>query len=174
MQFRSIIPGCLVALFLLATVSLNAQNSANAIDRYFQQYLDDDRFSVVYIAPRVFQLLDRLSLGDEEVDDMDDQLVRDLANDIRGLRILSTDDNARSFYEEAISKIDTDTYELLMTIRQGRESNVEFMIKEEDDGIITELLMIAGGEESFTLMSFVGNINLDTIMRLGEEIESDN
>ncbi|MEM7573137.1 MAG: DUF4252 domain-containing protein [Bacteroidota bacterium] len=172
MQFRSLITGSFAALFLLTAFSLNAQSSANAIDRYFQQYLDDDRFSVVYIAPRVFQLLDRLSLGEAEVDDMDAELVRDLASDIRGLRILSTSDGARSFYEEAIAKIDTDTYELLMTVRQGRRNNVEFMIREEEEGVISELLLIAGGDESFTLMSFVGNINLNTIMRLGDEIEN--
>ncbi|MEM6396741.1 MAG: DUF4252 domain-containing protein [Bacteroidota bacterium] len=165
--------GCFLVLLFICS-GLQAQTSANAIERYFQQYLDDERFSVVYVSPRVFQFFDRLELGDGvDTDEVSDELINDLAEDLRGLRILSTDDNPRQFYEEAKARIDTDLYELLMTVRQGKQNNVEFLIHENAAGKITELLLLAGGDESFTLISFVGNINLETINRLSKEIDKD-
>ncbi|MEL6667577.1 MAG: DUF4252 domain-containing protein [Bacteroidota bacterium] len=169
------LPKLLSLLVLLSLgLALQAQTSANAIDRYFQQYLEDERFSVVYISPRVFQLFDKLELGDDvDTDDVSDQLINNLAQDLRGLRILTTDHGSRAFYEEAKSRIDTDVYELLMTVRQGNSTNVEFMIYEDGEGKITELLLLAGSDESFTLISFVGNIDLNTINDLAREIERD-
>lgn len=160
-----------IALFLsIATLKSQA---TNAIDRYFQNYLEDERFSVVYISPKVFQLLDRIDLGDLETSDEEARLVKDMASDLRGLRILSTSENPQQFYAEAKQKIDTKQYELLMTVRKGKSSNVEFLIHEGKDGVITELLMLAGGEESFTLLSFVGKINLNTVSKLADEMGKD-
>ncbi len=162
----------LLLLGILFATFLSAQET-NAIDRYFQQYLEDERFSVVYISPRVFQLLDRVDLGQVEVDDDESEIVKDLAKDLRGLRILTTDETPEAFYAEAKQKIDTKAYELLMTIRKGKRSNVEFLIHEEADGVISELLMIAGGPDSFSLISFVGKIDLNTVTRLADEMEKD-
>lgn len=164
--------GLLILLF--TGLALQAQTSANAIDRYFQQYLEDDRFSVVYISPRVFQLFDKMDLGDNvDTGDVSDRLINDLAEDLRGLRILSTEENPRAFYSEAKSRINTDVYELLMTVRQGNQTNVEFLIYEDEAGTISELLLLAGSEDTFTLISFVGNIDLNTINDLAREIEQD-
>ncbi|MEL6140782.1 MAG: DUF4252 domain-containing protein [Bacteroidota bacterium] len=157
---------------VFSTATLQSQE-ANAIDRYFKQYLEDDRFSVVYISPKVFQLLDRIDLGDVEVNGKQTELVKDLADDLRGLRILTTDERPDEFYREAKERIDTKAYELLMTVRSKNRSNVEFLIHENEEGIITELLMLAGGDESFTLLSFVGKINLETVSRLADEIDED-
>ncbi|MEM9834861.1 MAG: DUF4252 domain-containing protein [Bacteroidota bacterium] len=154
---------------LVGFATLKSQ-STNAIDRYFQEYLDDERFSVVYVSPRVFQLLDRVELGEVETDDREAELVKDLATDLRGLRILTTNEDPRAFYAEAKKRIDTQDYELLMTVRRGNKSNVEFLIYEDENGVISELLMISGGEESFALLSFVGKINLNTVSELADEM----
>lgn len=160
---------------LLGPATLKSQSDqVNALDRYFKEYLDDDRFSVVYISPKVFQLLDRVSLGDVETDEAEARMVKDLAKDLRGLRILSTDETPRAFYEEAKKRIDTKAYELLMTVRRPKVNDLEFLIHEDAEGVINELLMISGGQESFTLLSFVGKIDLETVTRLGQELEKEN
>lgn len=162
--------GC---LFLLHLSVLNSQ-ATNAIDRYFQQYLDDDRFSVVYISPKVFQLIDRIQLGDIETNEQEARLLKEVAKDLRGLRILSTSTNPAAFYAEAKRKIDTQTYELLMTVRQGNSSDLQFFIYEDVEGVIREFLLLSGGPTSFTLVSFVGRINLETITRLADEMKTKN
>lgn len=159
----------LAALILLGTSGLQAQ--ANAIDKYFQSYVDDERFTVVYISAKVFQLIDKLELGDMEIDDDESALVKDLAKDLRGLRILTTEESAGQFYEEARRKINTSEYETLMTVRQKGGDNVDFLIVENASGIIEELLLLAGGEDSFTLLSFVGKIDLEKVARLAKEME---
>ena len=72
-------------LFLPAFGGLLAQDQANAIDKYFQQYVEDERFTVVYISPKVFQLIDKLDQGDVDMEDSEAALVKEMARDLRGL-----------------------------------------------------------------------------------------
>jgi hypothetical protein len=160
----------LVAMAMLVGNSLFGQ--ANAIDKYFKQYLDDERFSVVYISARMFQLFDKIDVDDMDMDDNEARAMFDMAKDLRGLRILSTDENAAAFYAEARDKINTQEYEILMTVRSRGEDNVDFLIKEEGD-TITELLLLVGGDDSFALLSFVGKIDLDKVSNFAKEMEKE-
>lgn len=160
----------LVVLAILMGNSLFGQ--ANAIDKYFKQYLDDERFSVVYISARMFQLFDKINVDDMDMDDDEARAMFDMAKDLRGLRILSTDRDPEAFYEEAKNKINTQEYEILMTVRSKGDDNVDFLIKEEGD-TITELLLLVGGHDSFSLLSFVGKIDLDKVSNFAKEIEKE-
>lgn len=160
----------LVALAILLGNSLFGQ--ANAIDKYFKQYLDDERFSVVYISGRMFRLFDKFNIDEMEMDDDDAKAMLSIAKDLEGLRILTTDENVQAFYEEAKNKINTNEYEILMTIRSRGDDNVDFLIKEEGN-VITELLMLVGGNDDFALLSFVGRIDLDKISELAREMEKE-
>ena len=158
------------SLLLLFTWGLNAQ--ANAIDSYFQEYVEDEQFTVVYISPRVFQFVDDLTSKDGiELDDDEAQALIDVASDMRGLRILSTDITPTKYYEEAISKIDTKLYETLITIRDRDGSRTELLLRENIDGKLEELLFLSHGDEEFTLMSFVGDLDLNKVMKLADEME---
>jgi hypothetical protein len=145
---------------------------ADAISNYFEQYLEDDRFTVVYITGKMFSMISQLDSDDEEFDEF-----VDVTNKLKGLRILVTDDNEKDsykFYKEAKAKINTkDEYELLMTVRTKSGSNVEFVVKEKGKKI-EELLLISGGKNSsFLLMSFIGDIDLDNISKLSKSIDVD-
>jgi hypothetical protein len=116
----------------------------------------------------MFQLFDRLDV-DLELEDDEEAAIKDMVSDLRGLRILTSDVDVDALYKEAIKKIDTKEYELLMTVRNKRESNVQLLIKDDNGGdTISELLMLVGGQDNFVLMSFVGNISLDKVSRLSE------
>lgn len=160
----------MVALALLVGNSVFGQ--ANAIDKYFKQYLDDERFSVIYISARMFSLFDKISVDEMDMDDKEAKAMFEMAKDLRGLRILTTDENAGAFYNEAKQKINTQEYEILMTVRSKGDDNVDFLIKEEGD-TITELLMLVGGDDSFALLSFIGRIDLDKVSNFAKEIEKE-
>lgn len=163
-----------LAMLVLALAPLaSSQAQINAIDEYFQQYVEDTTFTVVYISPKLFQLFDRIGADELDLDDKEAEIFMNVASDLRGLRILSTEVNAKRYYEDALSVIDKKRYEPLMTVRSGGEDNLEFMVRENSDGIIEELLLIAGGDDSFTLMSFVGKIDLEKVMELADEIEKE-
>ena len=48
------------ALIVFTTLGLQAQN--DAISRYFDQYIEDERFTAVYVSPKMFQILGKLDL----------------------------------------------------------------------------------------------------------------
>ena len=161
----------LTALLTLGTLGLYAQ--PNAIDEYFQSYVEDESFTVVYISPRLFKMFEKI--GDEklELNDAEAEAFRDLAADLRGLRILSTDRTPEKFFREAKSKINTRDYETLITIRDREGGNTELLLREDGKGQLQELLFLSYGDDEFTLMSFVGPLNLDKVMKLADELEKE-
>jgi hypothetical protein len=141
-----------------------AFSQADAIEKYFEKYMEDENFTVVYISPKMFELVAKVTPEDM------DQDVKDVIKDLKGLRILTTEYNTAAFYKEAKSKINTNEYEVLMTVRDDG-NNVEFLVKDTGD-VINELLLLVGGDE-FVLMSFVGNIDLNKIAKLAKNIDID-
>ena len=160
-------------LFVFTAILLAASNPAtaqiDAISKYFAKYVDDERFTVVYISPKMFQLFDKLEL---DLDDKEAQAIKEVVRDLRGLRILVAEDNARELYKEASQIINKKEYEVLMTVRNKGEESVDFLIKDNDD-IIDELLMIVGGPDEFVLMSFVGQIDINKISEMAKAFEDD-
>jgi hypothetical protein len=159
-------------LMVLALTTQAQDQNISAIDKYFQQYVEDERFTVVYISSKLLGMFQKLDIDNMEMDDAETQAIIDLASDLQGIRILVAEENAAQFYAEAKQKIDTKEYEVLMNIRNKGEENVDFLIKDDND-IIKELLLLVGGGEEFVLMSFVGNINMDKISKLINEFEDD-
>ena len=160
------------SLLLLLALGMSAQ--ANAIDNYLQNYVEDQHFTVVYISPRVFQMIDNIGGKELNMDDKEAQAFVEMAADMRGLRILSTDVTPRRYFDEALAKIDTKLYEPLITIRDREGGRTEFMLRENNQGKLEELLFLSYGDEEFTMMSFVGNLDLEKVMKLADEMEDKN
>lgn len=138
---------------------------ADAITKYFDKYLNDESFSVVYISPKMFDLVSKL-----DVDDMD-QDTKDVLKDLKGLWILTKNSDGQKYYQEAMNILNTKEYETLMTVRDG-DSNVRFWVKEDpaNSNRINELLLLVGGED-FALISFIGNIDLKKISKLSDKMD---
>lgn len=152
-------------LFLAFGMSMQAQG--DAITKYFQQYQDDERFTMISISPKMFEMIAQIA-----DDDMDEDLT-EMLKELRGLKILTTDQNPRAFYKEALQKINTSEYEELMTVRD-KDSDVQFLIKDQQNGnIVNELLLLVGGEDDFVFMSFAGKIHLDKIAKLAKNMNID-
>lgn len=160
-----------IALLMgLASFAQAQTSNINAIDRYFQQYVDDDRFTVVYVSSKLLNMFGKLDIENMDMDDKETQAIIDLASDLEGIRILVAEENTMNFFNEAKQKINTNEYEVLMTIRTQDEENVEFLIKDGND-VINELLLLVGSAEEFVLLSFVGNISMEKISRLINEFD---
>ena len=158
-------------MLVFAGTALQAQ--ADAIDTFFKQYIDDSRFTVVYIGPRLFQLFGDMEINGVDFEDDDDEAVLEIAKGLKGLRILTAEVDSDNLYEEAIKKIDTTDYELLMKVRDNDGSNLDFYIKENEDKKISELFMIGGGRgEDFVMISFIGNMSLDEVTKMARGIKN--
>jgi Domain of unknown function (DUF4252) len=159
----------LLPFFFLAA-HFNASAQGDAIMRFFNQYAEDERFTVVYVAPKLFSMVSKI-----ETDDEDWNNIREIVKDLGGLRVLTADSIADglALYKSALSKIPAAEYAELLTVRDGKE-NVRIWTKDTNDGsIIEELLLLVGSPDSFTLLSFTGKINLDKISQLSKTLDID-
>lgn len=144
-----------------------ASAQQDAISKFFKIYADDERFSSVYISPKMFQLVSKIKINDMDPD------LQDMLKNITGLHILSTHQSPKAFYKEAIAKINTKEYEELMKIRD-KDEDVLFLTKTNSSSDkIEELLMLVGGSDEFSMISFVGDIDLNKIGRLGKSLNID-
>lgn len=150
-----------VALF----ISMSASSQTDAIERFFKDYQDDENFTVVYVSPKMFQMVSKVTDGSE------DKELSAIVKDLKGLRILTSKVNPGKVYTEANKRLNIKEYEELVTVRE-KDSNVRFVTKEAN-GVINELLLLVGGKEEFVMMSFVGNIDLSKIARLAKKLNID-
>ena len=154
----------LLPVFLLSVALSQAQN--DAITRFFEKYTDDERFTVVYVAPKMFQLVSKI-----ETDDDDWNKVREVVKDLGGLRVLSADSIADglAIYKDALGRVPANEYSELLTVRDGKE-NVRIWTKDSGN-IIQELLLLVGSPDEFTMLSFTGKIDLDKISALSKTLD---
>src|SRR6187431_3185683 len=92
-----------VLAVLFTTLTIFAQE--DAITKYFNKYIDDEKFSVVYISPKMFNMVSKI-----EIEDMEPEL-QEVIRSMKGLRILHTDQNTMQYYNEALKTINSKEYE---------------------------------------------------------------
>ncbi len=152
-------------IILLTTIStLPGFTQDDAISRYFNGYLEDDRFTAVYISPMMFRMVASLDTGTVDKD------VQQIISDLTGLRILTTEVNPMDRYHEVVQTINTKAYEPLLIVREGKTDYVRFLVKQDGDKI-SELLMLVANAENFVFMSFTGLIDLARIGALSESLD---
>lgn len=155
----------IIAILMLFLLSFGQASLAqnNAIQKYFQQYADDENFTAVYVSEHMFSLF-----ADIDVE-ADDKVVTELLANLKELHVLTTEENGIKYYKEAIAKINTSEYKSLMSVRDDGE-NVQIFAK-KDKGKITELLLFVGSEDEFVLLSLVGDIELSKISKLSKHMK---
>jgi hypothetical protein len=153
-----------LALCLAAFTRLGAQN--DAITRFFNQYSEDERFTVVYIAPKLFHLVAKIETQDPEWN-----AVREVVKDLGGLRVLVGEgiEDGVSMYKSALSKVPASEYAELLTVRD-KDEHVRIWTKDSGN-IIDELLLLVGKPDEFVLLSFTGKIDLDKISSLSKVLD---
>lgn len=154
--------GILIIAFL--AMSFQGYSQADAISKYFNQYSEDTSFSIVYISPKMFQMISKLS--ENEVDED----VQSVIKDLKGLRVLMTERNGMKYYKEAVKTLNLKSYEELMTVRDG-DQHVRFVVKDNGKDIVEELLLLVGAPDEFVMISFVGKIDLDKIAKLANSAD---
>jgi hypothetical protein len=159
-----------LALFLTAGALDSALAQEDAISKYFSKYVDDERFTVVYVSGKMFQMINKMEL---DLDDEEAQAILSVCKDLKGLRILTTEVNGQQFYEEALRIINKAEYETLLTVREGKKENVQFLVKQKGDTLNELLLLVGGEDEDFVLLSFIGNIDMNQVGKLSKAFEKD-
>ena len=152
-----------ITLLAFVIAYLPAQSQNNAIDRFFSAYENNENFTVVFVSPKMFEMVAKATNDSKNSD------IKELVKDIRGLKILSTKKDPLKYYNEASKKIPLNEYEVLMTVKD-KGDNVKFLTKGSGD-IVDELLLLVGGSDDFVLMSFVGKLDLNKISKLANKLD---
>ena len=152
--------------FIASLVTINVTHAQeDAITSFFDKYMDDERFTSIYISGKMFNMFAQIPVDEKEEE------IKKAISDINGLRILTSDQvNGQTMYKEAANTLSLKGYEELMFIREGGDEELQFLVK-EDKGKISELLMLIGNKEDFFLMSLIGNIDLNQIARLAKTMD---
>lgn len=151
---------------LLLLQSLQAQESA--IEKFYSKYMEDERFSRVYISPKMMQMAGGFLNSNSVEGDDDAAQMLSLISKVKGIRILSGEQvNGLNMFDEALSLLNRNQYEELMDIKD-KGSSLKFMVREES-GRIKELLMVSGEEGEFTLMSMLGDFTYKDLNMLAEK-----
>ncbi len=156
-----------ITLFIVAFMAMAATAQNNAIDNFFEDYQDDENFSMVYVSPKAFKMVAKVAEGTEgEMKEL-----QEVIKDLKALRILRTEVNSLAKYKEATKRINTGSYEILLQARDDGQK-IQFLTKDSGN-IIEELLLLVGGKDEFVMLSFVGKLDLDKIANLAAKLDID-
>jgi hypothetical protein len=152
---------------LILALAYPAQAQDDAIQKFFSKYMDDDRFSRVYISQKMMQMaggfLKNNAGTDKEAEDLGKLIAK-----VKGIRILSSEEvDGKSLYGQVMNTLTKNKYEDLMDV-QDKGSSLKFMVREEG-GLIKELLMISADGHDFTLLSMQGSFTYQDLNLLAEK-----
>lgn len=158
----------LLFLFLIGIADVSLAQD-DAIQKFFSKYMEDDRFSRVYISPKMMQMAGGF-LKSNAGTDAEAKELGTLIGKIKGIRILSSEEvEGMTLYKDAMATLDKNQYEELMDI-QDKGSSLKFMVREEG-GLIKELTMLSGDAKSFTLLSMLGSFTYEDLNLLAEKTD---
>lgn len=157
----------IILFIFLAGLTTSSFAQDDAIKSFFGKYMEDDRFSRVYISPKMMQMaggfLKNNAGGDTEAKELGL-----LISKVKGIRILSSDEvDGMTLYREAMATLTRNKYEELMDI-QDKGSSLKFMVREEG-GLVRELMMVTGESKSFTLLSMLGAFTYEDLNMLADK-----
>jgi len=159
----------MMGVAMMVVGSLSAWAQGDAISKFFNKYQDDETFTQVTISSKMFNLFTNMDVKNDE-----DKAVLSAISKLKGLRVLAKEEarNSRELYKEALSLVPAKEYEELMSVRD-KDKDMKFFIKEGKPGIISELVMVAGGNEEFMVLSLFGEIDLKEISKIGSKMNID-
>lgn len=157
----------IIALLLMATVSMGVYAQGEAINKFFTKYATDESFTTATISSKMFSLITNM-----EAETPEDKELIEAISKLKGLKVLGKENtsDARALYKEAFGLIGKD-YEELMAVRD-KDKDMKFFIR-ESSGKVSELLMVMGGTDDFMLLSLYGEIDLKQISRIGRKMNVD-
>ena len=158
----------IIICFFGFTAAVSAQHES--IDRVFDRYAGQEGFTTVYISKYMFSMFANL----DEVEDEELEEVQEVFGKLNGIKILASEEGSPegiNFYDEIMKDLPRKEYEELMVVKDS-ESDVIFLAR-EDRGVIVELLLIVSGDDDNALIAITGEIDLNTIAKLGSAMNID-
>jgi hypothetical protein len=155
--------GIIIIGMFLMSVGMMAQGKV--INKYFDMLEDNEDYTKVSVSQKMFSMFTELEAGSDA-----EKEFLDAVSKLKGLKVIVADSvpDSGQMYSNAVADVEKNGYEELMSVKDAEE-NMTFSIIEKD-GIISELIMVAGGKKSFVMLSLYGEIDLKNISKIAQEM----
>jgi len=152
----------LAGMFLL---SLTMMGQGTVITKYMNQYADNEKFTKVSVSQKMFSLFTNLEAGSAA-----EKEFLQAVGKLKGLKVIMADSipNSAAIFKQAVADVNKAAYEELVSVNDAR-GNMLFSTK-ESNGIISELIMVAGGKKQFIMVSLYGDIDLKNISKIAQQM----
>lgn len=149
----------------IAFLSMTVMAQGTVVTKYFDQLEDNEDYTKVSVSQKMFSMFTELEAGSEA-----EKEFLEAVSKLKGMKVIMADSvaDASKIYKQAVADVDKAGYEELMSVKDAEE-NMKFSIKEKD-GIIEELIMVAGGNKGFVMLSLYGEIDLNNISKIAQEM----
>lgn len=150
---------------MLMMLTLLVMGQKSAVDKVFDKYSGKEGYTTVYISSFMFNMLSSLETDDPEYNEY-----KKAISGINSIKILAQEgNNSVAFGKELLEMLPRSEYKEMMVVKDEGE-DVLFLAHEEN-GKITEFLLIVSGGGEDALIAIQGDIDLESIASLASGLD---
>ena len=147
----------------MLTLFTMGQNSA--VDKVFDKYSGKEGYTTVSISSFMFNMLNSLETDDPEFEEF-----KKATAGIQSIKILTQDGgDSEAFGAELLEMLPRSEYQEMMVVKD-QDEDVLFLAREQD-GKITEFLLIVSGGGEDALIAIQGDIDLESISSIAAGLD---
>jgi hypothetical protein len=146
---------------LLLSVSINAQQ--NAIDNIFQKFEGKEGITTVNISRDLLQMVSKIDSADKDLTS-----VFAMISQVRIIALNNATSEEKVSFKEMLKSVSVNDYKTLMSVRE-KNQDIKFLSK-ENNGKVSEFLLLISGDKNPALISITGNIDLSKLSRLSGKV----
>jgi len=150
---------------MLIMLTLFTMGQTSAVDKVFDKYSGKEGYTTVYISSFMFNMLNSLETDDPEFDEF-----KKATAGIQSIKILTQDGgDSEAFGAELLEMLPRSEYKEMMVVKD-QDEDVLFLAREEN-GKITEFLLIVSGGGEDALIVIQGDIDLESIASIASGLD---
>lgn len=141
-------------IITIASFTTFVQAQDNFIETHMKAYTNDANFTSINLSLSNVISVEMLKDIRKELGEADEKFGK-LIKNLSQMTLLTTEKQTQKYYNEAMAWIKKGKYVPLISVKEGKNSGMSILIREDKKGV-KEVLMLAGGAEDFVLISFSG------------------
>lgn len=155
---------------MVATSGLLAQTT---IDDLYSKYAGEKGVTSINISPEMFGMLSSWDMDDSSDNAKEAQNVME---QLSGLKMLVYEADSGQTNEALMKEVHqlskVKGFSEMMSV-DSEDEVVKFLVKKEDNGKVSEMLMIVLGDGEAVVMSMTGNLDMSTISGISKSLDID-
>lgn len=160
----------LATLCLVFFTSIGMLSSQNIIQEHFSEYRTNDDYTKIHVTGKMFEMASNMEV-ESETEQVED--VQELLSGIKSFSMILGPESAelaKGKYLDGIRKV-RNSHEELMSVDDTQGSFTFFI--QENDGMVSELVMVGAMKEQFMVASLSGSMDLKKLGKITKQIRQE-